>query len=101
MRSLFLKIFLWFWTAFVIVGMTLVVVVAITRSNATMLAGLSVYLPFEARQATDIYERDGKPGLQRHFDHLSRNGVRQTLSPGRKLEGCVGPQAVSPGCRVR
>jgi signal transduction histidine kinase len=77
MKSLFLKIFLWFWTAFVIVGMTLAVVVTITRSNATMLAGLSVYLPFEARQATDIYERDGKSALQRHFDHLSEMGLAE------------------------
>jgi signal transduction histidine kinase len=75
MNSLFLKIFLWFWTAFVIVGVTLVVVVAVTRSNTTMLAGLSVYLPFEARQATYIYERDGKSALQRHFDHLSEMGL--------------------------
>jgi signal transduction histidine kinase len=75
MKSLFLKIFLWFWTAFVIVGVTLVVVVAVTRSNTTMLAGLSAYLPFEARQATDIYERDGKSALQHHFDHLSEIGL--------------------------
>ena len=75
MKSLFLKIFLWFWTAFVIVGMTLAVVVTITRSNATMVAGLSAYLPLEARQATDIYERDGKSALQRHFDHLSEMGL--------------------------
>jgi signal transduction histidine kinase len=75
MRNLFLKIFLWFWTAFVIVGVTLVVVVAVTRLNTTMLAGLSVYLPFEAKQATDIYERDGKSALQRHFDHLTEMGL--------------------------
>ncbi len=75
MKSLFLKIFLWFWTAFVIVGMTLAVVVTITRSNATMLGGLSTYLPFEARQAADIYERDGKSALQRHFDHISEIGL--------------------------
>jgi hypothetical protein len=77
MNSLFLKIFLWFWTAFVIVGMTLAVVVTITRSNATMLAGLSAYLPFEARQAADIYERDGKSALQWHFDHISEIGLAQ------------------------
>jgi two-component system, OmpR family, sensor histidine kinase CpxA len=75
MKSLFLKIFLWFWTAFVIVGVTLVVVVAVTRSNTTMLGGLSIYLPLEARQATDIYERDGKSALQRHFDHLTEMGL--------------------------
>ena len=77
MKSLFLKIFLWFWTAFVIVGVTLAVVVTITRSNATMLAGLSAYLPLEARQATDIYERDGKSALQHHFDHISEMGLAQ------------------------
>ena len=77
MNSLFLKIFLWFWTVFVIVGMTLALVVTITRSNATMLAGLSVYLPLEARQAIDIYERDGKSALQRHFDHISEVGLAQ------------------------
>ena len=40
-----------------------------------MVAGLSAYLPLEARQATDIYERDGKSALQRHFDHLSEMGL--------------------------
>ena len=75
MKSLFLKIFLWFWIAFVIVGMTLAFVVTITRSNGTMLAGLSAYLPLEARQATDIYEREGKSALQRHFEHISEMGL--------------------------
>lgn len=75
MKSLFLKIFLWFWTAFVIVGIALVVIVTITRSNARMLTGVSIYLPFEARQAADIYEREGKSALQHHFDHLSEDGL--------------------------
>jgi len=71
MRSLFLKIFLWFWIAFVIVAVTLAVIVTITRSNATMMAGVSVYLPFEAREAADTYEHEGKSALKHHFDHLS------------------------------
>jgi len=75
MKSLFLKIFLWFWTAFVIVGATLAVVVAITRSNETTLARLSIYLPLEGRQAADIYEREGKAGLKRHFAQLIASGT--------------------------
>ena len=77
MKSLFLKIFLWFWTAFVIVGVALVVIVTITRSNARMQFGVSVYLPFEARQAADIYERQGKPALQHHFDRLAEEGFAE------------------------
>jgi signal transduction histidine kinase len=74
MRSLFLKIFLWFWMAFVIVGVTLAAVVAITRSNETMLAKASLFLPLEARQAADIYERDGKTGMRNHFDQILETG---------------------------
>lgn len=74
MKSLFSKIFLWFWMAFVIVGVTLAAVVAITRSNETMLAKVSLYLPLEARKAADIYEREGKTGLKHHFDHIVEVG---------------------------
>jgi signal transduction histidine kinase len=70
MKSLFLKIFLWFWMAFVIVGVTLAVVVTITRSNERMRAGISLYLSLEAGKAVDIYEREGKAGLTPHFDRV-------------------------------
>jgi two-component system, OmpR family, sensor histidine kinase CpxA len=75
MKNLFLKIFLWFWMAFVIVGVTLVTVVAITRSNEAMVARLSLYLPLETKHAADIYEREGKTGLRRHFDQVAESGA--------------------------
>jgi hypothetical protein len=75
MKNLFLKIFLWFWMAFVIVGVTLATVVAITRSNEAMIARLSLYLPLEARHAADIYEREGKTGLRHHFDQVAKSGA--------------------------
>ncbi len=74
MKSLFLKIFLWFWIAFAIVGVTVAAVVAVVHSNETTIARISFLLPLEVRQATDIYERGGKAGLQRHFDHLRGGG---------------------------
>jgi len=74
MKNLFLKIFLWFWMAFLVVAVTLAAVVVITRSNETMLARLSVYLPLEARQAVEIYEHEGKSGLRHHFDQVIASG---------------------------
>lgn len=75
MQNLFLKIFLWFWMTFLIVAVTLAAAVAITRSNATLIAGISLYLPLEARQAADIYEREGKAGLRRHFDRVTESAI--------------------------
>jgi signal transduction histidine kinase len=75
MRNLFLKIFLWFWVAFLIVAVTLAAVTVITRSNETMIARLSLYLPLEARRATEIYEREGKTGLRHHFDQVIESGA--------------------------
>jgi signal transduction histidine kinase len=74
MRNLFLKIFLWFWMTFLIVAVTLAAVTAITRSNETMIARLSLYLPLEAGHAADIYEREGKTGLRHHFDQIIESG---------------------------
>jgi len=75
MRNLFLKIFLWFWMTFLIVAVTLATITVITRSNETMIARLSLYLPLEARHATDIYEREGKKGLRHHFDQIVESGA--------------------------
>jgi signal transduction histidine kinase len=74
MKNLFLKIFLWFWMAFAIVGVTLAAVVAITRSNETLLARVSFLMPYEAKQATSIYETQGNAGLERHFHHVLGSG---------------------------
>jgi signal transduction histidine kinase len=74
MRNLFLKIFLWFWMTFLIVAVTLAAVTVITRSNESMIARLSLYLPLEARHAPDIYEREGKAALRHHFDQVIESG---------------------------
>jgi two-component system, OmpR family, sensor histidine kinase CpxA len=75
MRDLFLKIFLWFWLTFLIVAVALAAVVVITRSNETMIARLSLYLPLEARQIGGIYEHEGKTGLRHHFDQIIKSGA--------------------------
>ena len=90
MKSLFLKIFLWFWTTFLIVGVTLVAVTVIIRSNEMMLARLAMYLPLEARLATDIYEHQGKAGLQQHFDHILKTGSAAPYLLDEKLRDVLG-----------
>jgi two-component system sensor histidine kinase CpxA len=74
MRNLFLKIFLWFWVTFVIVAVTLVAVTVCIRSDGEAKTKISIYLPLEARQAVEIYEREGQTGLKRHFDRLREIG---------------------------
>jgi signal transduction histidine kinase len=90
MRNLFVKIFLWFWMAFVIVAVTLAAIVAITRSNETMLARASLFLPFEAREAADVYEHEGKLGLQHHFDHIIGSGSAKLYLLDENLKDVLG-----------
>src|SRR5215472_6608944 len=74
-RSLFLKIFLWFWLTVVLVGVTLVVTTIIARSNNPTdaegwKASVAVAVSGEATRAVDIYERGGPAALKKHFDQM-------------------------------
>lgn len=97
MRNLFLKIFLWFWLTFVIVGVTLVIVSISIRSNEMhneARAKVSLYLPIEAKQAAEIYEQEGKAGLQRHFDRVEESGFIRAYfldEEGKELLGHTPP----------
>ncbi|MGA8940868.1 MAG: hypothetical protein WB439_17020, partial [Acidobacteriaceae bacterium] len=68
MRNLFLKIFLWFWMTLLIIGVTLVAGLIMNHANQNMrrqtLTRMSLYLPLEAKQTADIFEKDGTVGLQ-------------------------------------
>lgn len=78
MRSLFLKIFLWFWLTVVLVGVTLVVTTIITRSNSqTEAEGWKASVSFgvsgEANRAVGIYEREGEDALRKHFELMQKS----------------------------
>ncbi len=76
MKSLFLKIFLWFWLTFLMIGAVLSATIAIAHSDDPMLDNLSGRMATEAKQAVTTYEDEGKIGLKRHFDLLtSQNHV--------------------------
>ena len=75
MRSLFLKIFLWFWITIVLVGVTLVLTTLITSSNSQTeaegwKASVSFAVSGEANHAVEIYEREGAAALKKHFDQV-------------------------------
>src|SRR5215469_349373 len=75
MKSVFLKIFLWFWLTVVLVGVTLVITTLVTSPNSQTKAeewkaSVSVFVSGEASRAVDIYERGGAAALRRHFEDI-------------------------------
>jgi two-component system sensor histidine kinase CpxA len=73
MRSLFLKIFLWFWLSVVLVSLTTALVAAITQSNSQNGAWQNqTFVDIEAARSVEIYEREGAEALKRHFDGLPK-----------------------------
>src|SRR5215467_8797199 len=77
MRSLFLRIFLWFWLTLVLVGLTLVITTLITRSNSRAdgegwKASVSFAVTGEANRAVNIYERGGAAALRNHFELMRK-----------------------------
>lgn len=93
MRTLFFKIFLWFWLAMVAVGVTVAIVVGITQNEPvgpglrnTAAALAAVY----ARTAAETYARGGEPALRALIAEIERqNHVRAFLfdAQGQELAG--------------
>src|SRR5262249_12048078 len=77
MRSLFLKIFLWFWMTVVLVGLSLVGTTVITSTkSATDAEGWKASVAFavsgEANRSVSIYETDGAATLKKHFEQMRK-----------------------------
>ncbi len=96
MRSLFLKIFLWFWLAMVLVNVATFFALELTGPKPfgaplrdprdTLLAGFAL-------SAAETYERDGIAGLTPFMEQMDRaSGIKGTLLDSRGAE--VSGQAV-------
>src|SRR5215469_488191 len=73
MRSLFLKIFLWFWFSAVLVSLTTALIAAITQSHSQSVAWQNqAFLDIEAARSVEIYEREGAGALKKHFEDLPK-----------------------------
>jgi len=101
MRSLVLKIFIWFWAAMALVGLALYFT---TRASISEQAErrerqwIGMTIPLVAQRAADIFERDGPTGLRRNIHRLNRRrrfNVSFLNQAGELLAGPV------PSPRVR
>ena len=66
MRTLYMKIFLWFWLAMVLVNATLIFSIGLTQSRATNAREEKMdrtLVPLLAERAVESYEKQGKAGL--------------------------------------
>jgi two-component system sensor histidine kinase CpxA len=74
-RSLFIKIFLWFWLTVVVVGVAVAITwalqpdVVISRWRSVTSEALSIY----AQSAADVVDRQGPAALNEYFNRLSRS----------------------------
>jgi two-component system sensor histidine kinase CpxA len=80
MRSLFLKIFLWFWITLLLIGVAIVVTwslqpeIVFTRWQALMTEALATH----AQNVAEIYERQGPGAAASYLQRLNRIGRMQT-----------------------
>lgn len=100
MSSLFLKVFLWFWLAMVVVIATFAVTTQLTRSPESFRPPQFVesVLSGYARKAAAAYEREGAAGLKAYLEHVEdESGTRNQLfdAGGAELTGANTPPQVS------
>ncbi len=92
-RSLYLKIFLWFWLAMIVVSGTLVFSVMATQrrlAEAREERMDSTMTPLIAAEAARIFEQEGKSGLHEYFRKFGNDRHFHPLfydSDGREILG--------------
>lgn len=96
MRSLFLKVFLWFWLAMALVIAAFLLATELSRSKEQFPRNsiTDKYTAFIAQTAAFTYEREGQPGLVSYLQRMEREtGHRSRLfdEQGAELSG-LGPQ---------
>ncbi|HEX8464261.1 MAG TPA: ATP-binding protein [Abditibacterium sp.] len=93
MRSLFFKIFLWFWAAQVLIGLALMVVTAATQRSYDdqLQTAIGASLQDRARAAAVAYELGGLPALRQAWRFAPGEGR------GRRPRGFGGPRDLSDG----
>jgi len=96
-RSLYLKIFIWFWLAMIIINVALFAAVALTRPTPTGRSwrDLTQVGP-NAQKAAEIFEQSGAPALTAALQATEKSsGVSATFfdESGKELSG----RAVPPG----
>jgi len=99
MRSLYFKIFMWFWLAMALVG-TVVVISTVTlqnsEANLRFRSFVASGLTLSAQSAIEVYEERGRDGLATFLDRMEeRNRLTAFLfdAEGRELSGRIVPDS--------
>ena len=101
MRSLVLKIFIWFWAAMALVGLALYLSTRATISEQAERQErqwIEMTMPLVAQRAADIFERDGPWGLRRYINRLNRRRRFTVSFLNKEGELLAGPV---PSRRIR
>lgn len=101
MRSLFLKIFFWFWVAVGLIGTALVATI-VTTEQAPLVArwreATGATLQLYAQTAVEALERDGRDGVDNYLKRLEGDsGIHAMLIDGQNRE--VTGRAITDGAR--
>jgi len=87
MRSLFFKIFLWFWVSLILVGIALVLTTLSTGSDVETLRWRSAALAISAQNAVEVFERGGREGLRSYLQRVEmRTRLRSYLFDASGIE---------------
>jgi two-component system sensor histidine kinase CpxA len=79
-RSIYTKIFLWFWVVAVGAGAAVMIVSSLSGSQARASLWMSLAAGVYARGAVDTYLQGGEPALARYVSEIeSAHGIRATL----------------------
>lgn len=104
-RSIFAKIFLWFWASMVLVSGSVIFVTLLSGSQPLGQRWLARTLDLYAESSVDFYEHGGKPALERYLDDIEHSaGVRATLIGPNGLDVLgrgIPPQAERVYARAR
>lgn len=93
MRSLFLKIFVWFWLAMALVGLALIIATSMTQSDPVEKRWrymTSTAVGIYAQTAAEMYERDGPSALGiylRRVEQIARMRTKIFNERGEEMSG--------------
>ena len=95
LRSLFLKIFIWFWLAMILVNVALFAAVTLTRPTPTGRSwrDLTLVGPY-AQKAAELFEQGGKPALVTYLSDTEKtSGINAVFfdDNGQELSGREAP----------
>ncbi len=90
-RSLYLKIFIWFWLAMIVINVAFFAAIALTRPTPTRRSWRDLaQTGANAQKAAEVFEQSGSPALSSALQATEKNtGVNGTLfdENGRELSG--------------